>query len=297
MRGANRPPRSTQFWLEALRRRRARIEGDAPFSSEPIHFDSELEREAAVRFFNAALRAEESGLTQAHALAEQFEPLDSDLAEVLRLYGDEEGWHKQLLLEFLPLFGGEVRPMGRVTRTFYRLYGRAKRIDTILLTNLMFETIGATTYRLALGTVKEPQAQLMLRVLAQDEAFHIPLNVHFLRQAILRDGQPEARLKWVFLLLYLSLGLLPWASRPKARAFDRISAPVLALAYLEALGKVFESETGLGLRPPRWPRSLLRRIVGKESSSKINRAAALPDFDSGAAERPLAEKVLPEILG
>jgi hypothetical protein len=272
MRGASRPPRTTRFWLEALQRRRTRIEGEAPFAAEPLEFESQAEREAAVRFFNAALRAEESGLTQAHALALKFEAVDPDLAQVLRLYGDEEGWHHKLLLEFLPLVGGSVRPMGKVTRTFYRLYGRAKNIDTILLTNLMFETIGATTYRLALGTVKQPKAQLMLRILAQDEAFHVPLNIHFLREAVARGGGPGRRLKWVFLALYLSLGLLPWASRPKARAFDRISATALSLAYLEALTKVFDGEPGLGLRAPGWPSRLLRRLA-PNPSTKVSLAA------------------------
>ena len=54
---------------------------------------------------------------------------DPELAECLRLYGDEEGWHRELLTQFLAHLGGAVRPMGRVTGTFYRLYGRAKRYD------------------------------------------------------------------------------------------------------------------------------------------------------------------------
>ena len=45
--------------------------------------------------------------------------------------------------------GGSVRPMGRTTRTFYKLYARAERMESIVLVNLMFETIGSTTYRLA----------------------------------------------------------------------------------------------------------------------------------------------------
>ncbi len=94
---------------------------------------------------------------QAHTLADEVAEWDPDLAECLRLYGDEEGWHRKLLTQFLAYLGGEVKPMGRVTGTFYKVYGRAKRIETIVLTNLMFETIGSTTYRLALRRATHPR--------------------------------------------------------------------------------------------------------------------------------------------
>jgi rubrerythrin len=249
--------RTTQFWLEALERRRTRIETHAPLERAPIEFQSEEERIAAVRFFNAALRAEESGYSKASELSARFQETDPDLSRVLALYGKEEAWHHDLITELLPRLGGEVSNMGKVTRTFYRLYGRAKSMDTILLTNLMFETIGASTYRLALSTVKEPTLRSMLQTLAQDEAFHVPLNVHFLREVACHGKAPRWGLRLVFRTLHWSLLLLPWASRPKARAFDQLGAIALSKAYAEALHKVFDSAPELGLRLPRWPERVL----------------------------------------
>jgi len=225
----------------------------------PVEFANEQERRAAVKFFNAAFRAEESGLTQAHELAGEVAAWDPDLAEVLRLYGDEEGWHRELLTRFLDHMGGGVQPMGTVTRTLYRLYGRAKRMETIVLTNLMFETIGATTYRLALRHVEQPQARRMLTILTRDESFHVPLNVHFLRHVLARTpAGARLRLRFIHALLFASLCALPLASRPKAGAFDRIPTGVLARAYAEQLGRLFAREPDLGLPPPR----LLLRLFG-----------------------------------
>src|SRR5260221_4147067 len=140
--------RPTSWWLAMLRKRRERMYEEALDLSAPIEFATEAERNAAIAFFNAAFRAEESGLRQAHELAGDVATWDPELGECLRLYGNEEGWHRELLTQFLAYLGGEIRPMGRVTGTFYRLYGRAKRVETIVLTNLMFETIGSTTARL-----------------------------------------------------------------------------------------------------------------------------------------------------
>ena len=108
---------------------------------EPIAFSSPEERAAAVAFFNAAFRAEESGLRQAHELSAVVATSDPELSECLRLYGDEEGWHRQLLTEFLSWLGGSVRPMGRTTRTFYSLYARARRMESIVLVNLMLRPL------------------------------------------------------------------------------------------------------------------------------------------------------------
>src|SRR5262249_43787080 len=115
--------RPTSWWLSMLRRRAERMYDEKLDLRTPIAWESEDERLAAVAFFNAAYRAEESGLTQAHALADEVRSWDPDLAETLRLYGNEEGWHRELLTEFLHHIGGEVRPMGTVTSTFYRAYG------------------------------------------------------------------------------------------------------------------------------------------------------------------------------
>ncbi len=191
--------------------------------SRPIPWESEGERQAAIAFFNAAFRAEESGLTQAHALADEVSGWDPELGECLRLYGDEEGWHRELLTKFLAHIGGEVRPMGRVTGTFYRLYGRAKRVETIVLTNLMFETIGSTTYRLALREARYPAVRQMLTILTRDESFHVPLNVHFLREALKRSPPSmRIRLRAIYTTLFAALLGSAAASRRRALAFDRI---------------------------------------------------------------------------
>ena len=113
-----------------LRRRAERMYEEELRLDEPIQWSSEEERTAAIAFFNAAYRAEESGLTQAHALADEVAGWDPDLAECLRLYGDEEGWHRKLLTKFIEHLGGDIRPMGRITGTFYKIYGRAKKVET-----------------------------------------------------------------------------------------------------------------------------------------------------------------------
>jgi hypothetical protein len=250
-------PRPTSFWLRALERRARR--SDHPDLTEPIVWASDVEKRAAVKFFNAALRAEESGLRQAHELAGDVESWDPELARVLRLYGDEEGWHQRLLTDFLAHIGGSVQPMGRVTRLFYSAYARAKRMETIVLTNLMFETIGATTYRLALRNVRHPAARRMLTVLARDESFHVPLNVHFLREVVRRDPAAHRRLVWVHRLLFSSLLLLPFASRPKAQAFDGIERLTLVRAYAEALAGLFVNDPELGIEPPFWASFFYRK--------------------------------------
>src|SRR5262249_36497079 len=118
--------RSTSWWLAMLRRRAERMYDEQLQLGAPIQWSSEEEQKAAIAFFNAAFRAEESGLRQAHALAEEVAAWDPELGECLRLYGDEEGWHRELLTRFLAYLGGEVRPMGRITGTFYKVYGQAK---------------------------------------------------------------------------------------------------------------------------------------------------------------------------
>jgi hypothetical protein len=246
--------------------------------SRPIAWTDAAERRAAIKFFNAAYRAEESGLTQAHELAGEVASWDPDLAEVLRLYGNEEGWHRELLSEFLVFLGGNIEPMGRVTRTFYRVYARAKRMESIVLTNLMFETIGATTYRLALGRATHPEVRQMLTILTRDEAFHVPLNVHFLRAILARRSPAERlRLRVLYNLLFVSLVLLPIASRPKAEAFDRIPLRELTRAYAEHLARLFARESDLGLapfRPLRWALGLGRTQYELTDEFAVTSAAA-----------------------
>jgi hypothetical protein len=241
--------RPTSWWLTTLRKRRARMDGEGLDLSAPPVFASREEQQAAIAFFNAAFRAEESGLRQAHDLAGEMAVRDPELGECLRLYGDEEGWHRSLLVEFLAWLGGEVRPMGPTTRTFYRLYARARRMESIVLVNLMFETIGATTYRLALRTATQPAVRRMLTILVRDESFHVPLNVHFLREAL--RGAPDARprLRALYHTIFAALVASTVASRRRAQRFDRIPVGVLSRAYATELARLFIEEEDLGIAP------------------------------------------------
>lgn len=247
--------RDTAWWLSMLRKRRERMYEEKLDYSQKIEFRDEAERAACIAFFNAAFRAEESGLTQAHTLADEIGKLDPDLGECLRLYGDEEGWHRELLTELIERIGGEIRPMGPTTRTFYKLYARAKRVDTIVLTNLMFETIGSTTYRLALRHVRTDASFATLRhaltILTRDESFHVPLNVHFLRECQkLGLGSHPLRQQALYDVLFGALLASAYASRRRAFAFDNIPFPVLARAYGEHLGRLFLHEADLRFTPP-----------------------------------------------
>ena len=248
--------------------------------SQPIVFADEAERVAAVAFFNAAFRAEESGLRQAHELADEIGAWDPELAECLRLYGDEEGWHRALLTRFLAHIGGEIRPMGRVTGTFYALYGRAKRMETIVLTNLMFETIGSTTYRLALRRARHPAVRQMLTILTRDESFHVPLNVHYLRHVLRRTpASARPRLKVLYHLLTVALIASSIASRRRALAFDRIPLAELSKAYAEHLARLFLHEPDLALAPS----TLLLGLFG------LRRARLTADESPSAASLSAAE--------
>jgi hypothetical protein len=248
----------------------------------PIEFESDAEREACVRFFNAAYRAEESGLTQAHALADEVRAWDPELAECLVLYGNEEGWHRELLEGLLARLGEPgPRPMGPVTSTFYRVYGAATHMETIMLTNLMFETIGSTTYRLALGRVRQPVLQKMLTILTRDESFHVPLNVHFIRQILTRTGGlRRAKLRAVYQVVYWALIGSSAASRRVAQPFDHITFGELSTAYAENLARLFLHQPDLGLEPPR----ALLRLLGLKREALL--AAGEVDATSvAAAER------------
>lgn len=102
--------------------------------------------------------------------------------------------------------------MGRVTGTFYTSYDRARHRESIMLTNLMSETIGSTPYRMALGRVQQPAVRATPTVLTRDESFHVPLNVHFVREVLRRQASvvKRARLQAtycsVFAALILSVG-------------------------------------------------------------------------------------------
>jgi hypothetical protein len=240
-------------------------------SSPPPSWPAET-RDAAVAFFSAAFRAEESGLRQAHELADELTQLDPELAECLRLYGDEEGWHRDLLTRFLAWLGGEVRPMGATTRTFYGLYARARRMESIVLVNLMFETIGSTTYRLALRQARDPAVRQMLTILTRDESFHVPLNVHFLRHAIHRSASSgaarlamRARLVALYHTTYVALVASTVASRRRAQKFDAIPVTTLGNAYARELARLFLEEEDLGLSPS----PLLLRTFGLKKTDLL----------------------------
>ncbi len=241
--------------------------------SVPIEWACAQEQEGAIRFFNAAFRAEESGLRQASEMADAISTWDPELAETLRLYGEEEGWHRDLLTHFIAYLGGTIRPMGPTTSTFYKLYAHARKHETLILTNLMFETIGATTYRLALRTAKShPAIRQMLTILTRDESFHVPLNVHFLRRLLEREP-PGAlhRLRPVYHALTAALMASAYASRRRTQRFDNIPFKALARAYAEHLGKLFVQADDLGLTPSR----LLLATVGLRRSDLLGHAELL----------------------
>jgi hypothetical protein len=274
-----------------LRKRRARMAGERLDLSRPITFESHEEQIAAIAFFNAAFRAEESGLHQAHALSEQTARWDPDLAECLKLYGDEEGWHRQLLTEFLVWMGGEVRPMGRTTRAFYGLYARAERMESIVLLNLMFETIGSTTYRLALRRAEHPVVRQMLTILTRDESFHVPLNVHFLRQALARAPGARPRLRALYHATFVGLVASTLPSRRRAERFDAIPRPVLSRAYATELARLFLEESDLGLQPS----SVLLRALRLDRDALLRAPSAV---SLEAAERAVErENVVVEAYG
>ena len=157
--------------------------------------------------------------------------------------------------------------MGPVTGTFYRAYDRAEHMESIMLTNLMFETIGATTYRIALGRVQQPAVRAMLAILTRDESFHVPLNVHFVREVLKHDPSlwTKLRLQATYYSVFGALILSSWASRKVAAAFDRISFRELSTAYVENLARIFAQSPDLALRPPR----PLLRMFGIDECSLV----------------------------
>lgn len=262
--------RPTSWWLQALQRRAATMYDHEQSLFVPVTFASDDERTACGGFFNAALVAEMSGSSQAQRLADEAGRWNPELAEALRLYGAEEGWHHDLLTRFLGHIGCEVRPIRGVSRLFFDAYAKARDLPTIMLTNLMFEVIGSTTYRLALGRVGGgPSVQRMLTILSRDESFHVPLNVHFIRE-ILRYSGPSrwrmAKLRAVYHAVFWLLIASAAASRPVAQRFDHISFTALSRAYAENLARLFLRETDLRFSPP----SLALRLFGLRPATLLD---------------------------
>jgi hypothetical protein len=250
----------------------------------PVRFASDEERRACVAFFNAALRAEESGASQAERLADEVRSWDRDLAECLVLYGAEEAWHRSLLERFLANIGGEIRPLRGLTGLFYNSYAKARDLETIMLTNVMFEVIGSTTYRIALGRVKQPAVHRMLTILARDESFHVPLNVHFIREMLqhrTRSGAQRLKLEATYHLVFWLLIASSAASRRVAGRFDGIPFQVLARAYAENLGRLFLHESDLQFSPPR----LALRLFGLRRSALLEGENVLSAAGAEAAAR------------
>jgi hypothetical protein len=255
--------RPTAWWLEALRRRQRTMYDHEDNLFTPITFAGDSERHACGGFFNAALRAEESGASQAGRLAAEVRQWDPALAECLTLYGAEEAWHRDLVERFLRHIGCEIRPIRGVTRVFFDTYARARELETIMLTNLMFEVIGSTTYRLALGRVRPDlaPARRMLTLLARDESFHVPLNVHFIRAMLQHRGPSRLRAVRLHAIYHLAFWLLiasSAASRRVAQPFDRLTFAELSRAYAENLARLFLRESDLRFAPP----SLALRCFG-----------------------------------
>lgn len=252
--------RPTSWWLKTLQQRAASMYEDEE-KLPPAEFESDEERRACISFFTAALRAEESGSAQAQQLAAAMREIDPDLAECLALYGAEENWHRELIVDFLREMGAEPQPLGGMTGFFYRTYAKARHLPTIMLSNLMFEVIGSTTYRIALGRVRQPAVRKMLTILARDESFHVPLNVHFIREFRRHRGVTpidRVRLEIVYHLLFWLLLASSAASRRVAQSFDKITFTELSRAYAENLARLFLHEDDLQFRPP-W---LVLRLFG-----------------------------------
>jgi hypothetical protein len=113
----------------------------------------------------------------------------------------------------------------------------------------MFETIGSTTYRLALRRAEQPAIRQMLAILTRDESFHVPLNVHFLREALALSPGSRPRLRALYHATFAALLASTVASRRRAGRFDRIPVGVLARAYATELSRLFLEEHDLGIRP------------------------------------------------
>ncbi len=143
-----------------------------------------------------------------------------------------------------------------------------------MLTNLMFETIGATTYRLSLRRVQQPLARQVLKILTRDESFHIPLNVHFIRSMLERHpGRSRFRLRLMYQAVFHSLVLMSYGSRKVSQDFDQVTSKELTTAYVENLGRLFAHEADLDFRPPR---HLLRAFgISDEAAEKAAQREAL----------------------
>ena len=89
--------RPTSWWLEMLKRRAERMYDEKLDLSKPVEFSSDEERTGLHRLLQRGVPGRGVGPRGAHKLAEEVREWDPELAECLVLYGNEEGWHRELL--------------------------------------------------------------------------------------------------------------------------------------------------------------------------------------------------------
>jgi hypothetical protein len=166
-------------------------------------------------------------------------------------------------------------------------------MESIVLVNLMFETIGSTTYRMALSRVKHPTVRPMLTILTRDESFHVPLNVHFLKHAMEgRTTLERAKLRALYKVVFVALVASAYASRRRAKAFDQIEFKDLARAYAEHLAALFAREPDLGFTPPPF---LLALLGIDESELATSEAARVTSIEEAARAVDRASTVVSAI--
>jgi hypothetical protein len=121
----------------------------------------------------------------------------------------------------------------------------------------------------------------MLTILTRDESFHVPLNVHFLREALGRAAPAtRLRLQALYHLLFVALLASSAASRRRAQAFDRIPFAELSTAYAEHLARLFLHESDLRFTPS----AALLRLFGLDRDT-LAAAEDLSAVSIEAAER------------
>jgi hypothetical protein len=137
---------------------------------------------------------------------------------------------------------------------------------------------------MALRKQEHPAVKAMLTILTRDEAFHVPLNVHFVRRALEgKSALTRARLGVVFHVVFAALVALPIRSRPKTGAFDRLGKKELARGYARELARVFRGDPGIKLEPPRW----IERVLGLTEKDRELEGPAITSNEAvdRAAER------------
>ena len=189
-------------------------------------------RRAALKFFNAAFRAE-GRVSPGPRAGGRGRHWDPELSEVLRLYGTKRAGTASCS----PFLTDSAGSGANGARDAHPLRGvrAAKRMDTIVLTNLMFETIGSTTYRRArqrLPAGGAPHAHDLTR----DEPFTSHSTCICLRRVLERDPSCSS-IAATLLVVFASLVLFAFGQPPKA-SLDRIETRALIRRYALELAAV-----------------------------------------------------------